>query len=70
MRIVLLIFYNTWLVGFFLLSVNALSRWAFSHWDHSVFTGALRAIAFALIWPVSVFSPEGRRALFMRAKQL
>lgn len=69
MRIVLLVFYNAWLLGFGILTINTVSRFIFST-PKIPFEDAGRAFLFSLIWPIAIFSPQGRKSLLVHAQKL
>ena len=62
--------YNLWLLGAFLL-ISAVSREVFSRERFKRKLNRMTySVPLALVWPVSLFSPPGRRVLLKRISQL
>ncbi len=64
-----LIFVRVYGAGIFLLSLNVLSRLAFDFTHERVFQG-FKSVLFIPFWPLAIFSPSGRDAIFNRINKL
>lgn len=64
MTLILEILYNLWVGGILIFSFNALSRLVFGKSEYKKnFKLFFLTVAFSIVWPLAIISPEGRSAL-------
>lgn len=64
-----LIIFRLWAWGIVIFCINAISRFVFKP-ALSRILSTISALAYSLIWPLALCSPEGRNVLLNRIEQL
>lgn len=65
--ILIILVWRLWLVGTILLFLNSITTWLFNP-NKKTFKAFLMSIPFIAVWPLAVFSPNGRKIIFKRIK--
>lgn len=66
---ILRIFYSVWIFGIIVFLLNAIANSLFSKCSRRI-SLFLFSIPFMLIWPLALFSPNGRKILFLKIEKL